>query len=155
MSAPHVTITVTEDPSEQVDPLVAEQNLYMMYVQATVPGAETRFQWVVFPPAITELGVDAQEVAKSGGRVKVLARTQDFPGNRSKWFHEVRENNFLVQTLATALGQGQTVLGPVLVPLELDDYLSVWQGDTSHKALRAIDRTISKTLNTTIKGTDK
>lgn len=153
MSAPHVTITVTRDPSEEVDPLIAEQNLYMMYVQSSV--GEVRYQWVVYPPALEVLGVDAQTVAKSGGRVKVLARTQSFPGNRSKWFHLEKENNFLVQTIKDALDKGETVKGPVLIPLELDDYLTVWQGETSHKAIRAIDRELIKTLNTTIKGTDK
>jgi hypothetical protein len=154
MGAPHVTITVTgaSATSGSVDKDTLIKSLYMTYMQSV--DGDRRHQWIVFPPAVEALGVDAQKVSGSAGRIKVLHRTQEFEGNRSKWFHQDRDSAFLLEAIETCRKGGQKVSGPVLVQLELDDYLSVWEGSTPHKAIRAVDREIIAVLKTTIKGKD-
>lgn len=150
VSVPTVTITVTgESAGDSVDVDTLVSSLHMVYLQAV--DGKRRYQWIVFPPAVSALGVDAQKVASSTGRVRVLVRVQEFEGNRSKWFHRTEPGTFLSDAMEKAVTDGHKVSPPVLVPLELDDYLKVWEGETSHKAIRAVDRTIQTVLKTTTK----
>lgn len=146
-SIPTVTITVsgtTPDPATAED---ATRGLHMLYVQA-IKGDE-RQQWVVIPPAVSTLDVEKQ----NGNPVLVLSRVQEFKGNRSKWFHHKHHNHGEVaRTLTQRAEDGYIVSEPVVIPLEVDDYQKAWKGETPHKALRAVDRTITAILGTTLNG---
>lgn len=150
MSAPHVTIRVKGSPATgDISVATLEDSLHMFYLQAV--DGEKRYQWIVFPPAVGALGVSDQEVTASAGRVKVLHRVQEFEGNRSKWFHSVKDDTFLLEALKSSQNKGHAVSKPVVVKLELDDYQAAWQGETPHKAIRAVDRAIKDVLNTSVK----
>lgn len=114
--------------------------LHMLYVQAVKD--DRRVQWVVFPPAIAALSLP-NGVTANPNTVLVLNRTQEFAGNRSKWFHKhVSSYPALAQDLTKHGEQGYAVSEPLVTPLETDDYQTAWSGDTPHKALRAVDRTL-------------
>lgn len=134
---PTVTITVTgttPDPATAED---AERGLHMLYMQARK--GDERHQWVVFPPAVTTLNVEGQ----NGNPILVLHRVQEFKGNRSKWFHHKHlHHGEVARTLTQRQEEGYILSEPLVVPLEVDDYTKTWAGETSHKALRAVDRTI-------------
>ena len=117
----------------------------MLYAQA-IKGDERR-QWVVFPPKVKALGTD-EDAPKI---VLILARHQAFAGNRSKWFHSHNYAGSLAETLGTYAGDGWTVGGVVTVPLEKDDYLAAWGGDTPHKAMRAVSRQLEAAYGITVK----
>lgn len=134
-TAPTVT-PVTPAPAEN-----AEKNLFGMYVQA-VKG-NVRYQWVIFPPAIEALGV--KELRGMAPKFAYIQRTQQHEGNRSKWYHmrQWDSSTPFEQTLQSHIEKGYTVSEPVVVPLELDDYLAVWNNrETPHKYLRAVDRVL-------------
>lgn len=147
MSTPTVTITVGGVPVSAMSKTpftgdVAELDgaLHMMYMQATK--GDRRVQWVVFPPAVAALTLPSG-VTANPNTVLVLNRTQEFEGNRSKWFHKhVSSYAALAQDLTKHSEQDYALIEPVVVPLETDDYQTVWSGDTPHKALRAVDRTL-------------
>lgn len=141
MTFPTVTITVTGTDAGPVDPAEAEKGLHMMYVQA-VKG-DKRQQWVVFPPAVKELGVPEDKIP-AGAPSLLLHRTQEFPGNRSKWFH-FKQNapSHLTEQMKSFEADGWVLSEGIVVTLEKDDYLAVWEGKTPHKALRAVDRAIT------------
>lgn len=147
MATPTVTITVAGAPvaSTPTGGPVDEKALHMCYAQA-VKGDERR-QWVVFPPEVTALGrtQDKTDI------VLILARHQEFAGNRTKWFRSTNYVGALAETLAQYAGQGWTVGGIVAVPLEQDDYNTAWNGDTPHKALRAVNRQLESAYNITVK----
>ena len=147
MSTPTVTITVggvpvsamTRTPFEG-DVAELDGALHMMYVQA-VKG-DRRVQWVVFPPAVSALSLPSG-VTANPNTVLVLNRTQEFAGNRSKWFHKhVASYASLAMDLTKFGEQEYALFEPVVVPLETDDYQTAWSGDTPHKALRAVDRSL-------------
>jgi hypothetical protein len=123
-----------------------EAGLHMLYVQA-VKGDERR-QFVLFPHARKELGVTPE----GSDPLLLLKRTQDFPGNRSKWFHHklYDKGQALHTELASLETQGFTLGAALAVPLETDDYQKAWSGDTPHKALRAVDRAL-RPLGITLK----
>lgn len=149
-SFPTVTITVNGGAAESTDsPEVLEQALHMVYVQA-VKG-DQRKQWVVFPPALKALGVP-EDKAPAAQQCLMLSRLQEFKGNRSKWFHFKLNpgQTALTQELKDFENSGWTVGGMVVVPLEKDDYLEAWNGDTPHKAMRAIGRALAP-LGITVK----
>lgn len=150
MATPTVTIKVPGGAPTAPTVAQPEAGLYMLYVQA-VKGNERR-QWVIFPPANTALGIP-ETLVKHGNPVLMLSRTQTFKGNRAKWFHHKVYPNApgLTEELTASSGDGWTVGGLTVVPLELDDYQAVWQGDTPHKAMRAIDRTIQKAHGLSVK----
>lgn len=142
MSTPTVKITVggkVYDGSvaaEETDPEVLKSSLFMMYVQG-VKG-DQRHQFVVFPPALAALDVES-----AGGRVLLLARKQEFAGNRSKWFHFKMERAQAVSEIESVQNSGFVLTAALAVPLEVDDYRKAWSGDTPHKALRAVDRALT------------
>lgn len=138
MSTPTVTITLT-GPAVSADEVEAmEAGLHMAYVQA-VKG-EVRHQWIVFPPASKTLGVE-----KDSTSILWLERVQSFQGNRSKWFRKtaaVTQSAALTPVLNSLAQDGFTVGAAIAVPLEVDDYREVWNGETPHKAIRAVDRAL-------------
>lgn len=137
-STPTVTIKI-KGVTDAAAP--TEDDLYMMYMQA-VKG-DARQQWIVFPPAVDTFGdIPADKL----GQGKYLARKQDFPGNRSKWFHytvPAGDSAVLLSKIETLRTDGWAVTAPILVRLEAEDYLTTWRGDTSHKAMRAVDRALA------------
>lgn len=148
MTSPTVTITVggvpvsamTKTPFEG-DVAELDGALHMMYVQATQ--GDRRVQWVVFPPAVSALSLP-NGITANPNTVLVLNRTQEFEGNRSKWFHKyVNSYAAFAQDLTKFGEQGYALIEPVVTPLETDDYQSVWSGNTPHKALRAVGRTLA------------
>ena len=141
--APSVKITIIGEDDTSAE--TYESSLYMTYVQA-VKG-DRRKQYVVFPPGNKKLGVK-----NPTDEMIVLSREQTFAGNRSKWFHTKTkvEARFVPAHLENLAADGFTVGGVVVVPLEVDDYLSVWEGETPHKALRAVGRALEP-LGITIK----
>lgn len=152
MTTPTVTISVSGVPITATTTSIptsggaadATQTLYMMYVQATKD--EQRYQWVVFPPARAELGVNEDLVPEAPETVYMLSRVQRQKGNRSKWFHHrlYPTSTPLAETVASHAAQGFEVGPVVAVPLEDDDYQAVWNtGETPHKALRAVDRALN------------
>jgi hypothetical protein len=153
VSTPTVTITIAGHPATSMalpDADTLAESLHMLYVQA-VKG-EQRQQWVIFPPALTELGIPADQV-KAEKPVLQLHRLQTFKGNRAKWFHTkvYPATPGLPQELAAAVNDGWVVSGVTVIPLESDDYKAAWSGDTPHKALRAVDRAIFKAHNLSVK----
>lgn len=143
-SVPTVTITVTGAGAMSGAPLSKEERieaLHMYYVQA-VKG-DQRKQWILFPPAYADLGAEGGDPT---GQALLLNRTQEFPGNRSKWFRQTiapkDPNNGLSTALTQHEADGWVISGHTVVPLEHDDYVNVWTGETPHKAIRAIDRAI-------------
>lgn len=147
MATPTVTITVAGHAVSgmAVTEEVSEKHLYMCYAQV-VKGDERR-QWVVFPPQVEALGAD-KDVPDE---VLILNRHQEFKGNRTKWFHSHNYAGALAETLGNYANQGWTLGGIVAVPLERDDYLAAWNGDTPHKALRAVSRQLEAVYNITVK----
>lgn len=120
--------------------------LFMVYLQAV--NGDRRMQWVLFPPAM------GKHIPNSPGSTKflLLSREQAFAGNRSKWVHSHRNSaEFMSRDVKYARTMGFSEGSPVLVPLELDDYVAAWTGTTPHKALRAVDREISSVLRTRLK----
>lgn len=119
-----------------------ENNLFGVYMQAT-KGA-VRQQWIILPPPIAELGVKNIDT----GPVPVLTylnRTQQHEGNRSKWFHmrQWATSEPLDREFKKLLNDGWQVSDPIVVPIELDDYLKVWnERATPHKYIRAIDKVL-------------
>lgn len=146
MATPTVTITVAGSPvAPVVSDSVLESHLHMVYAQA-VKGDERR-QWVVFPPQVAALGC----AGDNPGIVLILSRHQTFAGNRSKWFQSKSYVGTLAEQLTTYAAQGWTTGGVVAVPLEKDDYLSAWGGDTPHKAMRAVSRQTEAAYGITVK----
>lgn len=142
MSTPTVTITVTSAEPVEADADELLSGLYMLYVQG-VKGDE-RVQFVLFPPARKVLGVPEDKVT-AGDPMLLLKRKQEFAGNRSKWFHyKVHDapKQALQSDLAHLESSGFALSTPIAVPLEQDDYLTAWNGDTPHKAMRAIGRAL-------------
>lgn len=140
MSTPTVTITVTsaEPTGMDEDDLIA--GLHMLYVQATKD--DERHQFVLFPQARTVIGVPEDKIVP-GDPMLLLKRHQAFKGNRSKWFHyRIHEApaQALQSDLSSLEAQGWELSAAIAVPLEQDDYVAAWQGDTPHKAMRAIGR---------------
>lgn len=139
MASPPTVVIKIKGVATTSDP--TEDDLYMMYLQA-VKG-EVRTQMIVFPPAVLGFGDIKQEFL---GKGKYLARTQDFPGNRSKWFHYTfpeGDSGVVLNKIQTLREEGWKVTAPVLVKLEAEDYIETWQGITSHKAMRAVDRALA------------
>lgn len=159
MTAPTVAVSVggsvvTPGVATPVTPVasgeVPESALHMLYVQA-VQG-DIRYQWVVFPPAVAALGV-AENRVSNGSPLAMLHRVQRTVGNRSKWFrHSIYDvDNHFVNSLKKHAEDGFVLGGVVAVPLELDDYLTLWnEGKTPTKALRAVDRQL-RPLGITVK----
>lgn len=145
MSTPTVKITVTTaavvEPSDaDLDDLIA--GLHMLYVQATKD--DKRYQFVLFPQARKVLGVPEDKIY-AGDPMLLLRRKQEFPKNRSKWFHH-RVHDAPTQALQSDLAglesRGYTLSAALAVPLEQDDYIAAWSGETPHKAMRAIGRAL-------------
>lgn len=137
----------TSAPSTPAHPTVTDanelaDNLFGIYMQAT-KGA-VRQQWIILPPPVAVLGVKNIDT----GPVPVLTylnRTQQHEGNRSKWFHmrQWETSEPLHREFAKLLNEGWAVAEPVVVPIELDDYLKVWnERATPHKYIRAIDKVL-------------
>lgn len=159
MTTPTITITVgsspvaassTAIPSTPVAGMatpttaVSTANLFMTYVQAVKAGK--REQFIVFPPPVESLGV-TDKWNGQGIRMLTLHRRQDFPGNRSKWFERYiyteYDQNKIETNLENLSNRGYEIGGLVVVPLEVDDYVKVYNGTTPHKAIRAINRALS------------
>lgn len=153
MPSPTVTITVGGVPvsgvvSTPVDPNEVREGLHMMYLQA-VKG-EKRRQFVLFPPAMAGFPF-ADKVQTNPRRSLLLSRVQEFPGNRSKWFQShVNSGPAFLLDLNNYASRGYVFSDPVVIPLEEDDYLAAWSGNTPHKAMRAIGRALQP-YNITIK----
>jgi hypothetical protein len=155
VSTPTVTITVGGVPVSAMtktpftgDLAELDGALHMLYVQAIKD--DRRVQWVVFPPAVSAL-VLPSGVTANPNTVLILNRTQEFVGNRSKWFHKYVNSYGAFGMDLTKFGeQGYALSEPVVTPLETDDYQTAWSGDTPHKALRAVDRTL-KPLGLSVK----
>lgn len=136
-TAPSVKITITGVNDASSDP--TEDDLYMMYVQATK--GDKRRQWVMIPPANSSFdGIHSSQ----DGKHLYITRLQDFPGNRSKWFSHVDQSGeTLASNIEDCKNAGWEVSLPVLAKLDLDDYVDFWNGKTSHKALRAVGRALA------------
>lgn len=150
VATPTVTITVAGAPvTATTTPLgdaeTLREGLHMLYAQV-VKGDERR-QWIVFPPANNVLGTKGN----APGILLMLARHQQHAGNRSKWFESKVYANSLAQELTRYESDGWTIGGIVTVPLELDDYLAVWEGTTPHKAIRAVNRHLEAAYGITVK----
>lgn len=146
MSIPTVTITVTGSAPSTEDAETLASGLHVLYVQATKfstsRGSMKRRQFILFPHANPTLGVEPT----AGNPLLLLKRTQDFEGNRSKWFHhKVYEapSQALQSELADLAKRGYELAAPLAVPLEQDDYVAAWNGETPHKAMRAVDRALA------------
>lgn len=144
MATPTVTITVGGVPVSSMDKTVAAlddtteiaKGLHMIYVQAT--NGDKREQWVLIPPSLGYFGLDHQPHL-----YRILHRDQDFPGNRFKWFHELKNICQFNKVLVLRTENSNWTLSDVfLVPLEQDDYKSAHAGVTPHKALRAVSRAL-------------
>lgn len=134
-----------------------EKNLHMVYVEAANARTEgQRVQYVVFPPAQGVLP-SAEDYADHLKIFKVLERQQQFKGNRARW--NVRRcsgrnmRNVLSSYVSSVYWDSDTqsevpqwnVSGPIIVPLELDDYRKLTvDSETPQKALRAVDRELIK-----------
>ena len=141
-----ITATTTSLPTTGTDKETLEKGLHMLYAQATK--GEERRQYVLLPPAVEALGVQKGRLYNGAGdRFFYLYRTQSFKGNRSKWFSGFmysEHGQTLASTLTTLSESGWEIGGVVVAPLELDDYLKFYnEGETSHKALRAVDRALT------------
>lgn len=133
---PKVSIKIkgSADPGEETK--VSEESLFMTYFQCTK--GDRRRQWIVIPP-----GVSALDTQDSAGQFRILSRTQEFVGNRSKWFHNQGDALSIVTSISNRGKEGWTFHSPIVVKLEVDDYRKMWSGETSHKAIRAVDRAIA------------
>lgn len=136
-SIPKVTIKIKGVDTSTDQPKITEDNLYMMYLQAV--HGDYRRQWIVIPPNTPSL-----DSGNSGGMFKMLTRVQTFAGNRSKWVHSlVNETDFLNLVVKNYDNDDWTFIDPIVVKLEVDDYRKMWDGETSHKAIRAVDRALA------------
>lgn len=143
-----ITATTTSIPTADASKETLEKGLHMVYAQATK--GDVREQFVVLPPAVEALGVNKDRLynAEAGkSRFFYLHRVQNFKGNRSKWFSGFfyPEHGSTLTSRLTTLAEADWEIGGVVVaPLELDDYLKFYnEGETSHKALRAVDRALT------------
>lgn len=130
-------------------------NLHGVYMQ--VVKGSVRKQWVVFPPPLEVLGVNMSR--QNGGDPSLIPkycymyRTQNHAGNRSKWFHaKIWDSSRPISNLIEDYtSTGWEPSDPVVVPLEVDDYLKVWnEGVTPQKYIRAIEKTL-KPFGLTVK----
>lgn len=136
-SIPKVTIKIKGVDTSADQPKITEDNLYMMYLQAV--HGDYRRQWIVIPPNTPSL-----DSGNSGGMFKMLSRVQMFAGNRSKWVHSlINETDFLNLEVSRHGNDDWTFIDPIVVKLEVDDYRKMWDGETSHKAIRAVDRALA------------
>lgn len=137
----------TSAPSAPAHPTVVDandqaDNLFGIYMQATK--GTVRQQWIILPPPVAALGVKGID----SGPVPTLTylnRTQQHEGNRSKWFHmrQWETSEPLDRHFKSLLDDGWALIDPVVVPIELDDYLKVWNNrETPHKYIRAIDKVL-------------
>lgn len=148
-----ITASTTSLPGQHKSAEGSAEHLYMAYVQAVKD--DVRYQWVIFPPARADLGVEKDKIPTDGEgeAFHMISRVQRHEGNRSKWFHhKVYEATApFSDTLRKHAEKGFVVSDPVVVSLEVDDYKAVWNSeDTPHKALRAVDRAL-KPLGLSVK----
>lgn len=133
---PKVSIKIKGSADPEAEIKVSEESLFMTYFQCTK--GDRRRQWIVIPP-----GVSALDTQDSTGRFRILGRTQEFVGNRSKWFHSQGDAFSILTAISNLDKDGWTFHSPIVVKLEVDDYRKMWTGETSHKAIRAINRAIA------------
>lgn len=152
MAIPKVTIRINgaeAGTTQNVAQSAAEDSLHMVYLQGvrTLGDADQRHQMVVFPPQTKALGIEHGD----GESVMVMFRTQEFEGNRSKWFFSLETKislDGLIQDLQSQDGYDFNLT--VASPLEWDDFQKAWSKETPHKALRHIDKALAP-FNTTVK----
>lgn len=148
MSTPKVTINVLSQQLSDEEREALVGGLHMAYMQATkgTGDSQTRWQWILFPtPVSALLGSDKPDAAKQNQFV-YLERFQASKGNRSKWFHKYMERgqtDVLTSQMTALTTEGYTLgvgtQAAIVVPVELNDYVKVWNGETPQKAIRHIE----------------
>lgn len=135
-----VPVTSVSD-AESVSPKV-EDHLYMTYVEAVNTESHHRQQYLIFPPICKELGLGVQDSDLS---TRSLARRQGTGyGMRTRWGIKVRTPQRFGEEFETLVEFGFTISEPILIPLELEDYLEFYNTDnTPTKALRHVDKVLS------------
>ena len=117
---------------------VPESALHMLYVQGTAE--DRRHQWIYIPRGDDSLGMTAFKDASG----LLLSRLQERVGHRTMWRHQrLSEHRPVEHYFRRAATKGFALSGVTVVPLEQDDYIGMWDGKTSHKALRAVARTLA------------
>lgn len=117
--------------------------LFAVFLEAV--NGYKRTQWLIVPPANTTYGTPAG----LNGRGRMIKRSRSYPEHRAKWsLGEAHGHGTMRSTVMLELGQyesaGWTVLPPVVIALDHDDYLKVWKGEASfstpYKAFRHVDK---------------
>lgn len=124
-----------------------DQELWAVFVEAT--NGKQRTQWMLFPPRMERYGAAGRE-----GSARLIKRVLARPGDKSKWTtKEKPAQGLLANTLKSELAQyesaGWVLRQPIVIVLDHDDYLLVWdkeKGDvkTPYKALRHVEAVAKK-----------
>lgn len=121
--------------------------MYAVFIEA-VKG-EQRTQWFLFPPANSAYGTSR----KPDGSQRFIKRRIERKGHRAKWKTTQRaETPALEEKLKLELDQYEStewvLRQPVVIALEQDDYLKVWDNEaevtTPYKALRHVEAVTKK-----------
>lgn len=120
----------------------AEDHLYMMYVEAVNTESHHRQQYLIFPPKSNELGTGEQD---SSLLTRALSRRQGTGyGMRTRWGVKLYPPQRFGSEFEQLVKFGYTLSEPILIPLELEDYLEFYTTDnTPTKTLRHIDKVLS------------
>ena len=124
----------------------AEDGLFAVFLEARL--GEKRTQWMVFPPAAPGHGLEGP----TDGRGRCIKRRLDHGGHRAKWDTKTAPaHSEIEKTVLDQLGQyastGWTIMEPVVISLDEDDYQKAWaagSADTPYKALRHVEAVTRK-----------
>lgn len=123
------------------------QGLYAVFIECRQ--GEQRAQWMLFPPALPHLGVEHDPA----GAQRFIKRRMTKKGHRAKWSTTQRRTaEELEKKLHLELDQYESTewvfVDPIVIELEFDDYLKVWEGQaaaaTPYKALRHVEAVAKK-----------
>lgn len=107
---------------------------------------DQRAQWMLFPPLLDGYGL--QDETLSLGSMRFIKRKMDRPGHRAKWGTTARSTPLEIEAkLKLELDQyesvGWQIMEPIVIELEADDYMKVWENKdsvvTPYKALRHVE----------------
>lgn len=150
MSTPRLRIRVNGElitPGSSTNTLA--DHLYAVYFQSTA--GVIRNQWVVFPPPVEEL---LPKYSASRDRQITFARTQSFPGNRSRWSKGFAQTPDGFAALLESEAKSNRTLEKILVvPLGLDALEEAYDPSSSSpsKAFRAVDTLLTSVHGISIK----
>jgi hypothetical protein len=102
------------------------QDLWAVFIEARMGGK--RVQWFWFPPSSAELG---SKLESAEGHGRFIKRRTEKPGDVAAWKTTTKPSvGLAAHQLELELAQYETtnwtLMEPIVIPLELDDYQKAW-----------------------------